>query len=294
MWNRLGKCPVCGSPLSETLIVDPETGEPKCRVCGYVLEELVFDMGPEWRAFTPEDRMRRSRVGAPLTSRIHDNALTTYISRRTKDPRYRKLAALQHQVRTSGKRGLVALLQEFNNAVSKLGLPQRVAETAAKILRKLESEGVVRRSNATAYIAAAIYIASRIDRHPIPKRELMEKLGVSERELWRASMKIREKISPRAAPPRPQMFVPRIVAALGLPGEVEALANRFATLLVKTGLAQGKPPEALAAAAVYLASILLDEKRNQEEVAKAVKITDATIRSRYRDILDNFYIEVRL
>ena len=65
-------------------------------------------------------------------------------------------------------------------------------------------------------------------------------------------------------------------------------------MLVRTGLAQGKPPEALAAASIYLASILLDQKRNQLAVARAIGVTDATIRNRYRDIVDNFYIEVRL
>ena len=90
------------------------------------------------------------------------------------------------------------------------------------------------------------------------------------------------------------MYVSRIASRLGLSSRVETLALTFTRLLAKTGLSQGKPPQTLAAAAVYLASILMDEKRNQSEVARVVNVSDATIRNRYRDIVDNFYIEVLL
>ena len=287
-------CPRCKAPLSLYARVNEETGELVCTRCGYVISESRFDLGPEWRSFTEEDRVRRSRVGSPMTALIHDYGLTTYIYAR-RDPRQRKLAALQAKLRTYKNQKLIALLQEANRIVRRLNIPQRMAETYAKIVRKLHEENMIKKNNMDEYLAAALLIAARLENHPLSVNDILRSFDVKPQQLWRAYNNIVRKLKVKpTAPPKPQSFVPKIASRLGLSGEVETLALRFTGLLVRTGLAQGKPPEPLAGAAVYLASILLDKKRNQQEIARVVNTTDATIRNRYRDIVDNFYIEVRL
>src|SRR5208283_4753381 len=56
------KCAECGS---ENLVHDYDTGETVCGDCGLVLYEQMMDKGPEWRAFTQEEKASRSRVGVP-------------------------------------------------------------------------------------------------------------------------------------------------------------------------------------------------------------------------------------
>ncbi len=291
------RCPNCGADLRLYARRD-ESGNLVCTNCGYVISEADFDVGPEWRSFTEEDRIRRSRVGAPLTETVHDKGLTTYIyarGRAAADPRQRKLAILQARLRTHGHRKLISLLQEVNRASTRLHLPARVHETMAKLVKKIYDIGLIKKNNVNEYLAAAAIIASRIEGHPISARDVAEALNVNIQAVWRAYNNIVRKLRVTAAtPPRPSMYVSKIASRLGLSGEVESLALRFTALLERTRLSQGKPPEPLAAAAVYLASTLLDKKRNQLEVARAVGTSDATIRNRYRDIVDNFYIEVRL
>jgi transcription initiation factor TFIIB len=60
------------------------------------------------------------------------------------------------------------------------------------------------------------------------------------------------------------------------------------------GLTSGKGPTGLATAALYIASILLDDKRTQKEIAEKSGITEVTVRNRYRDIVDNITIVVEL
>ncbi|BES82601.1 transcription initiation factor IIB family protein [Pyrodictium abyssi] len=288
------KCPNCGSPL-RLYARRQSDGRLVCTSCGYVIEESPIDSGPEWRSFTEEDRTRRSRVGAPLTERVHDKGLTTYIYAPRNDIRARKLIAIQASLRSHGHKKLIKVLQEANRVATRLQLPSRVAETMARIVRQLQSLGMIKKNNVNEYLAAAAVVAARIERHPLTMRDAADILGLNEQDVWRAYRRIVTRLKVRVAtPPKPQMYVSRIASKLGLSGEVEALATRFTVLLARTGLAQGKPPEALAAAAVYVSSILLDQKRNQLTVAKAIGVTDATIRNRYRDIVDNFYIEVRL
>src|SRR4030042_459838 len=82
------KCPECGS---ENLVHDYDTGETVCGDCGLVLYEQMMDKGPEWRAFTQEEKASRSRVGVPTSYSVHDKGLSTAISQVDRDAFGRKL-----------------------------------------------------------------------------------------------------------------------------------------------------------------------------------------------------------
>jgi len=85
-------CPEC---RGSRFIRDYETAEIVCINCGYVIEEKMEDMGPEWRAFDGEQRAKRTRVGAPLTYTIHDKGLSTMIDWRNKDTYGKNLSSGQ-------------------------------------------------------------------------------------------------------------------------------------------------------------------------------------------------------
>ena len=70
------RCPECGS---RNIICDPKSGEYVCGDCGLVIQDFMPDRGPEWRSFTPEEKMLRSRVGMPTSYAIHDKGLSTTI-----------------------------------------------------------------------------------------------------------------------------------------------------------------------------------------------------------------------
>ncbi len=56
------ECPECGS---HALVHDYERAELVCSDCGLVIDENFIDQGPEWRAFEPHQRMKRSRSALP-------------------------------------------------------------------------------------------------------------------------------------------------------------------------------------------------------------------------------------
>ena len=75
-------CPECGS---RQLVHDYERAELVCQSCGLVIDDDFIDRGPEWRAFDHDQRMKRSRVGAPMTFTIHDKGLSTMIDWRNRE-----------------------------------------------------------------------------------------------------------------------------------------------------------------------------------------------------------------
>jgi len=287
----------------DRIIYDEVRGEYICIDTGEVLEDHVIDQGPEWRVFSPEDKLSKSRTGSPLTNIVHDRGLTTYIgrsSRRFSDYQRRKARKLQEinrKLRVSPKdRKLVNMLSELNSVTGRLGLPARVRETAAAILRKLYEKHTIRKPQLPSYLAAAIYIACKVNHiSSRTKEEIMKILDVDRREFWNAYRKIRDEVLKKPLQPsKPMDYVAKIAGKLRLPAPVTTLAYKLSVLMVQHGLTDGKGPLGVAAASVYVAAVVLDSKKTQREVADAAGVTEVTVRNRYKDIVDNFLIEVAI
>ncbi len=59
-------------------------------------------------------------------------------------------------------------------------------------------------------------------------------------------------------------------------------------------LTSGRGPAGIAAAALYVAALINDEKKTQREVADVAGITEVTIRNRYKELLERLDLEDKL
>ena len=50
------------------------------------------------------------------------------------------------------------------------------------------------------------------------------------------------------------------------------------------GLTSGKDPASFAAAGLYASSMILGERRTQTEIARALGVTEVTIRNRFKEL----------
>ena len=98
-------------------------------------------------------------------------------------------------------------------------------------------------------------------------------------------------------------LLPGIYEAQFSTGEVSERAKRVAHLFLDyfnamTQLAEemssGRGPTGVAAAAIYIASILCNERRTQREVADIAGVTEVTIRNRYKELTEKLGIDVQL
>src|SRR5256886_3843851 len=61
-------CPEC---RGDHLVRDYSRAEIVCEDCGLVLDDMIIDEGPEWRAFRPEPRGAPGGGGPPGPSHAH-------------------------------------------------------------------------------------------------------------------------------------------------------------------------------------------------------------------------------
>jgi len=297
-------CPICGS---KEVVKDYERAEIVCAKCGCVIKEKLFDIGPEWRAFDHEQKIKRCRVGAPMTYTIHDKGLSTVIDWRNKDSYGKDLSAnkraqlyrlrkWQRRIRVSdaAERNLAFALSELDRITSKLGLPRHVRENAAIIYRGAVEKGLIRGRSIEGVVAAAIYAACRRCRVPRTLDEIAEASRVDRKEIGRTYRFLARELGIKLTPTNPIDYVPRFASELGLPGEVESKAIQILQQAAEKGLTSGRGPTGVAAAAIYIASVLLGCRRTQREVAEVAGVTEVTIRNRYKELTEHLDIDVTL
>jgi len=295
------RCPACGGV---TFTYNYERGEITCTSCGLVLDERLIDLGPEWRAFTPEEKLRRSRVGAPLTRATPDN-LTTVIDWRGKDALGREITykrrlemlrlrkwQMRSKVQTSLERNLQQASIELERIASQLGLPKSVKEQAMEIYRRAVEKGLVRGRSIESVMAAAIYAACRELKVPRTLDEIAKFTKGGKKEVARCYRLLLRERAVKVPLADPVDFVPRIAEALRLNGTVIRKAISILQEAKARGLTAGKDPAGLAAAAIYIASLLKGDIRTQKEVAQAAQVTEVTVRNRYKELARELKIRI--
>jgi transcription initiation factor TFIIB len=288
-------CPECGG----SVVNDAEHGESVCDDCGLVVSEDEIDHGPEWRAFDSAEKDQKSRVGAPTTNMMHDKGLSTNIGWQDKDAYGRSLNASQRQkmqrlrtwnerfrTRDSKERNLKQALGEIDRMASALGLPESVRETASVIYRRALDEDLLPGRSIEGVATAAVYAAARQASVPRSIDELVAVSRVGEMEMTRTYRYIVRELNLEIQPADPESYVPRFVSDLELSDEVERRARELLDRAREEGILSGKSPVGLAAAAVYAASLLANEKVTQSAVSAVANISEVTIRNRYKELLE--------
>ncbi|WP_338728377.1 transcription initiation factor IIB [Haladaptatus sp. DJG-WS-42] len=288
-------CPEC----SGNLLADAEHGETVCQDCGLVVDEGTIDRGPEWRAFDSSERDEKSRVGAPTTQMMHDKGLSTNISWQNKDAYGKSLGSRQRakmqrlrkwnerfRTRDSKERNLKQALGEIDRMASALGLPKDVRETASVIYRRALTENLLPGRSIEGVATAALYAAARQASMPRSLDEITNVSRVEKSEIARTYRYVARELKLEVRPADPESYVPRFASSLGLSDEVEMRARQLLKTAKQQGVHSGKSPVGLAAAAVYAAALLSNEKVTQSQVSDIANISEVTIRNRYHELLE--------
>jgi len=291
------RCSSCGS---DQRIVDYRRGEVICKVCGLVLDDTLFDFGPEWRAFDEEQMSKRARAGGPIKYAKQNIGLTTEIDRYDRDikgsavPSERKaqlyrLRKWQRRSRmgTSVDRNLSIALPELDRMSAHLNISPNIKEECARLYRKCVNLGIVRGRSIESVIAAIIYLISR--QHQLPKTltELEKVSGVDKKDIGRSYRTICRRLGMKMPIVTPADYVPRLASELGVSGETEAKAIEMLKDARIVGITSGKVPMSIAAAAIFVAGQINGDKQT-EKIVSVANISETSIRNRYRELLKKF------
>ena len=298
------QCPDCSS---KSLKRDVERGEVVCRQCGLVVEEDMIQEGPEWRAFDTEQRNSRARTGAPLKYMSPNKGLVTEIDQYNRDVRGGKIAPSQQaqlyrmrkwhkraSISNSIERNLAIALTELNRVASHLGLPESIRESGALLYRKCVVKGLIRGRQIESVVSAVLYAICRMYGIPRTLYEIALVAEIPKKEIGRTYRLITQELQLKVPLTNPRFYISRFVTSLKLSGETQEKAVELLDKAIVKGLISGRGPMGVAAAAVYIASVLTGERRTQKEVADVAGVTEVTIRNRYRELKKSLELNVTI
>ncbi|MEM4230324.1 MAG: TFIIB-type zinc ribbon-containing protein [Candidatus Pacearchaeota archaeon] len=291
------KCPECGS---KNLVYDEQRGEVVCADCGLVVEEKIVYTGQE--AAGGKEAEKKGRGGAPLSMQKFDKGLTTNIGEISdiykldsgESRKFLRLKKWQERVSTSIERNLRLAMAELRRVASFLNLPNVVRDEASRLYNHVLQRGFVRGRSMESVIASCIYAACRSYNIPRTLDEIAIASDVERKEIGRTYRFIIRKAGIKVTPSSPNDYISRFASILHLSPKTQ---NDAINLLKKADISEltsGRGPAGIAAAALYVAALLNDEKRTQREVADVAGITEVTIRNRYKELIERLGIEEKL
>jgi transcription initiation factor TFIIB len=319
------ECSECGA----NLIQDHSKGEYICERCGCVVMDQVEDFGRESNATDFEEKSKNTRASGSTSFALHDYGLRTEIAYGSKDYAGKsidyQMAETMNSIRkwhirsrivSPQERRLSNVLTKINETCAAMSLPKLLIETSAVLYRNFESNCEAKGKSIACMAAATIYLACKRCSVVRSLEEIVEATGVTDQD--RSSVKLTSKYyrmmvmemgvfteqapAPAATVPQPapaqsvmlaiDHYISKLANMAKIDTKVERLAIDIAHKTDDHLLADGKAPNGLAAAYIYIASMLLGVNILQRDVSSLSGVTEVTIRNRCKDILTAFKMTV--
>jgi len=296
--THVKRCPEC---RSTDLTYDDQKGELICNECGLIVEEKMVDTGQDLGGQFDKSE-KKGRGGAPISLQKFDKGLTTNVGEISdiykleagQTRKFLRLKKWQERVSTSIERNLRLAMAELRRVSSFLSLPSVVKDEASRVYNFVLQRGLVRGRSMESVIAACIYAACRSYNIPRTLDEIAGASDVERKEIGRTYRFIVRKLKIKVTPSSPKDYISRFSSILHLSPKTQNEALRILKRADITELTSGRGPAGIAAAALYVAALVNDEKKTQREVADVAGITEVTIRNRYKELIEKLELEDKL
>lgn len=259
------QCPECGA----SLVNDSEL---VCPQCGLVIDDNQFVYLPP-RTYSREDVKKRT-----ITEAFINLPTQFYVSGKLPPQmkrQFTRLLAYQISLKNS-MRPHIDGHHRLKTLISQLNLPQQVFERAERLYQKSVKLQFNRGHCMLNVCLACIYVACRQLNVPVLYREL-RKISASQHKprLQLVVRKFCEQFKIQLIAASAGSYVPMFCSQLKLSHEIENVALEIANGVQLCG----KSPTGIAAASVYLAANKSGVRISQKIVATLASVTEVTIRS---------------
>ena len=288
-------CPECNST---NFNFDHSRAEVTCKDCGLVIKDFVIDYGPEWVAYNSEEQASKARAGAPLSPANHALGLPTDMDQKNDNIspenvyKYYRLRKWNKKIRILGskERSLAFALTQIHKKCSDLLLPKIVRESAAIVYRHALDHKLIRGRTVECVVLSSVYIACRQCKIPRTLSEVACESSITRKQLARTYRFLARELNIKLTPISPVDYIPRFASELNMSDQSQAKAVKIVEQSRDAGLNSGKGPSGIAAAALYISSLMVNDKKSQRDIAEVAGITEVTLRNRYKELSENVNI----
>jgi transcription initiation factor TFIIB len=180
----------------------------------------------------------------------------------------------------------------MNTLSSKLSLPRNVFETASIVYRKALNKNMIQGRTIQSVVAVSLYIASRKCGVLRSLSDIAEKANVPRKTIARNYRYLCKNLKLEVPRLKFTDYIKRLVSRLEVNGETEILALKLVEESINNHLTNGCSPAGVAASCLYIGSKIIGEEITQHQIALEAQITEVTVRNRYKELINNFDINI--
>jgi len=287
--SRIRNCPECKS----TSFVEYHEGESStvCMNCGFVISarmaEHCCDRKTNIELHKPTSSTRVCREQTKSLIKVKEESISENLAVVLEKWKSIKVA-------DSTEKNLVLGLQSLAKIAVDLSLSKIALEKACMIYKKAIERGLVKGRSMKTLASATMYMACKKCGIARTIDDIASLSKVSAKEVSRSFKLLARKFAVSVLPTKPSEYVLQISAKLTLGEETVKIANAILNESEKMKLLSGKSPVGIAAAAVYMSTLVAGELKTQREIAEASRVTETTIRNRCRDLKNSLFFSVTL
>jgi transcription initiation factor TFIIB len=276
-------CPECGG-LTQNFY---ERGETVCKQCGLIVDERGLDLSHSGiRAYTKQEKDKKERTGCPISILMPDIGLSTVIDRtKIKNPDLRRAAKWNTHM-TWEKRNMLIAITELKRIGSNLNFPERVKKAAVRLYKEVFKRKLLRGRSINGMVAACAYFVCKEEKVPITLQEILDEASINQNIVKKCYKILVRELNLKSPHVDPISLIPRYCADLGLGIEIEKKTIKVLKKFINSSSVCGKDPKGLCAGAIYLVAKLKNQKVSQKEISRIINVTEVTLRSRYKELLN--------
>ena len=284
-------CPECGGG---TLSIE-QRGETVCQQCGLVLNEKQVDISHSGiRAYSKQEKDKKERTGCPISILMPDIGLSTIIDRtKIKNPDLRRAAKWNTHLSWE-KRNMLIAITELKRIGGNLNFPERVKKSAVRLYKEVFKKNLLRGRSINGMIAACAYYVCKQERVPITLQEILDEASINDNIVKKCYKILVRELKLKSQHIDPVSLIPRYCADLGLSINIEKEAIKVLKNFIENTSICGKDPKGLCAGSIYLVSKLKNRKVSQKDISRVIGVTEVTLRSRYKEFLQNLTFKFQI
>jgi len=276
-------CPECNGYIA----LISEKGEAVCSQCGLVINEKEIDVKNSGRrAYTQNEKNKIDNYGWPISPLVADLEICTKINKNETNDFNLKRVIKRDSLYSWKTRNFLIAFAELKRLCFNLNIPSHIKNETISLYKKSFKANLLKGRSISGMIAACLYFVSKKLNTPVIFKEIIYESTADAEIIKKCYKALIKKFKLPHHNVNPLLFVPRYSSALDLDIETQQLVVKILTHLLKNNEFDGKNPMGLCGGAIYFAAKLKGKKITQKQVAKKVGITDLTLRSRYKEIIE--------
>jgi len=277
------RCDVCGS----SNLIKLFNGQFVCADCGFVITQAksVYDNNRS------NEEKRGSRQHKPLSTQKENKMLlkTPFLDIAGVEELFKEL-----QVSDSTERNIALALHNITRIVFALSLSEEVLLEATQIYRELAKKCSFKGKSIRALSSAIVYIASKKAGQPCGLREIAHAANVPSKKVFKCCKFVLSHLNEAAFTVNTQAYVHRICILLGLKDRTIEIVDKITNRICLCRHKNGKSLASLVSATIYVASKLTGDSITQRQIGEKTRVTEATIRARYKEIVKKLIFVVSI